>query len=183
MKAKTLRERIFEKIEMEPMSGCWLWTGYLQRGVPSILLAKRNARVRHVMFEMEIGPLPEGAAIKIFMRCRSQLCVCPHHFVAASIMATYPCGHERTERNSQVTKTGGTACKQCRALGLRRREMARAFRDGRWGNFRVVTHYPCGHSRVSENTITSRWASPRCRECWRVKQGQYRRAKHTGVTI
>jgi hypothetical protein len=58
---KTLRERVEAKYVQEPNSGCWLWTGAMQRnGYGYFTLDRKNWRAHRLLYTMNVGPIPEG---------------------------------------------------------------------------------------------------------------------------
>lgn len=74
-----LPERIAEKINPEPNSGCWLWGASLDRkGYGQIMLHRNDLRRAHrVVYEAFKGPVPAGLDLDHLCRVRS--CVNPDH--------------------------------------------------------------------------------------------------------
>jgi HNH endonuclease len=77
-----LLKRFMGKVEMEPMSGCWLWTGAPgdntatgQYGRFHILGAQERAH--RVSWALHYGPIPDG--LHVLHRCDNQSCVNPTH--------------------------------------------------------------------------------------------------------
>lgn len=110
---------------------CWEWTGHIndsgygliqQRGAGSKLL-----RAHRVIYELEVGLIPEGAEIDHL--CRVRHCVRPSHCEPVSrrvnqirgfgIAGTNhrktecPAGHPYDEGNTYRIKTGGRRCRLC----------------------------------------------------------------------
>jgi hypothetical protein len=71
-----LPERIASKIEPEPYSGCWLWTGAGRR-YGQIDLGPHGFRVIRVLYEMYIGGIEKGKELDHL--CRTPFCVNPLH--------------------------------------------------------------------------------------------------------
>ncbi len=74
----------FEKhISMEPMSGCWLWTGDVaDRSRPgsnygSFSINYKRCRAHRVSWELYHGPIPEGMGV--LHKCDTPTCVNPRH--------------------------------------------------------------------------------------------------------
>jgi hypothetical protein len=74
-----LTDRIESKISPEPMSGCWLWTGYLAggNGYGGITIENRQCLAHRVVYELLVGPIPEG--MELDHLCRNRCCVNPDH--------------------------------------------------------------------------------------------------------
>lgn len=78
-------ERFLDKVSMEPNSGCWLWTGTLQRqGYGRFYkVNKQPAILAHrVAFEHFVGPIPTG--LELDHLCRVKGCVNPKHLEAVT---------------------------------------------------------------------------------------------------
>ena len=71
-------ERFEAKIEPEPMSGCWLWTGARSNGYGHFNKGKDVIVWAHrVAWELTHGMIPEGLTIDHL--CRVRVCVNPAH--------------------------------------------------------------------------------------------------------
>jgi hypothetical protein len=80
----TLPQWLQDKIQPEPMSGCWLWTGNTNgRGYGRVYLGARRQPLAHrVVYELTRGSVPIG--LELDHRCRVTLCVNPDHLDAVS---------------------------------------------------------------------------------------------------
>ena len=123
--------RLEAKIAHEPNTGCWLWAGALNRdGYGSVHMDGHNLGAHRVVYESEVGPIPDG--LEIDHLCRTRCCVNPAHLepVTAKENArrrppmehkfqklSEVCrnGHPRTADNTDIVEGRYNSCKVCRA--------------------------------------------------------------------
>ena len=77
---KPITQRFEEKIYRCPMSGCWLWDGYVapQNGYGLIAIGNRRMmRAHRFAWKLYRGPIPEG--LWVLHRCDNPDCVRPDH--------------------------------------------------------------------------------------------------------
>jgi hypothetical protein len=111
--------------------GCWQWTAALDSyGYPQIWCNHRVQYAHRVMYELFIGPIPEG--LQLDHLCRNPKCVRPDHLepvtMAENIARGWatgehvrwqrkktecPQGHPYDEANTYICKTGRRHCRAC----------------------------------------------------------------------
>lgn len=128
--------RLWPKVEV---GLCWEWTGSLtSNGYGYIRWDRKFCRVHRVVWELLVGPLPEG--LEPDHLCRNRKCCNPDHLEwvthrentlrgnsphAISARKTQcPHGHLYDEKNTYVTPDGRRRCRKCLAAKARR-EMRR----------------------------------------------------------
>ena len=124
-------------ISPEPMSGCWLWMGSLDRDGYGQTVGKKadgkltSFRAHRIAFEKARGPIPDGLVID--HKCRVRSCVNPDHMEPVTNMENIrrgetgqfrlknthcPNGHEYTQK---TRKDGSRICLTCNRERDRRR--------------------------------------------------------------
>lgn len=128
-------DRVMDKISPEPMSGCWLWSGYLagSGGYGGIEILGRQKLAHRVVYELLVGPIPDGLTID--HKCRVRCCVNPNHLEpvtskenvlrgigrSAQNSKKTHCvnGHEFTPENTATFSDGGRHCVECGRIRAR----------------------------------------------------------------
>jgi hypothetical protein len=104
LKILSLPDRIRDKIDPEPMSGCWIWTanrthdGY---GLTSPLLPGGSCYAHRVTYEILIGPIP--AKMTLDHLCRITCCVNPEHLEPVTFAVNCARGFSRPAINARKT--------------------------------------------------------------------------------
>lgn len=103
-----LPERIKDKIYPEPNTGCWLWGGAIS-GRPGnqyghVRWAGKVSRIHRVVYEMLIGPIPEG--LDIDHLCRVGICCNPQHLEPVTTKINYARGVGHPNRYKTHCKQG-----------------------------------------------------------------------------
>lgn len=118
---------------------CWEWTAWRNRkGYGSLSLPKQGGgqikcMAHRVLYELLIGPIPEGAQLDHL--CRNRGCVRPSHLEpvtckenlmrgethAARLAARTHCdnGHEFSAENTIIRKDGARRCRECNRVQCR----------------------------------------------------------------
>ena len=63
--------------EVEPNTGCWLWTGSYNCGYGALFSGGKNHRAHRMMYERMTGSIPEGMCV--LHKCDTPPCVNPKH--------------------------------------------------------------------------------------------------------
>jgi|SRR5712671_3490197 len=71
-------ERIFGRVSPEPMSGCWLYLGPLNRNGYGLISIHNRTRLAHrASYEVFVGRIPVGLTLD--HSCRVRSCLNPRH--------------------------------------------------------------------------------------------------------
>lgn len=82
-RSKSLTEHLWPRIEKRD-EGCWIWTGALNAaGYGHIGHRTQVFRVHRVVYEMLVGPIPEGQVLDHL--CRNRACCNPKHLEAVTV--------------------------------------------------------------------------------------------------
>lgn len=112
--------------------GCWPWVAArTSRGYGSVRVGDRTQQAHRVLYELLVGPIPEG--LQLDHLCRNRSCVRPDHLepvtcgenirrgtsgeaTRAAFAARTHCaaGHPLTEENTYATGHAGGGCRTCK---------------------------------------------------------------------
>lgn len=109
---------------------CWEWRGYRRASGQGVIgVGGTNVYAHRFAFELEHGPLPEGA--KLVATCGSRSCVNPEHMRVEGRLKTHcPAGHEYTAESTYTypQSSGRGVSRVCKAC-IRERNEERMRRD------------------------------------------------------
>lgn len=71
-------ERLFTRLELNPATGCWVWTGHVSGGYGRIRVDGTRLQVHRYAYELLIGPIPAGKVLDHIV-CENQRCANPWH--------------------------------------------------------------------------------------------------------
>jgi HNH endonuclease len=132
---------VSDRIEAEPMSGCWIWVGdRSQKGYARIGRGRAPA-VHRLIYRLMRGPIPDG--LQLDHLCRVRACVNPNHLelvtrkenilrgigpTANNARKTHcPRGHIYDDSNTYHSR-GQRECRTCKLRGQRGRKRKRSRR-------------------------------------------------------
>jgi hypothetical protein len=122
-------ERLKARIEVDPKSGCWVWTGYVTHmGYGRIRVNGRSVGTHRLAYELLVAPIAEG--LHLDHLCRNPPCCNPAHLepvtswenanrgigsppVLNSQKTHCIYGHEFTPANTSIKPNGARRCKTC----------------------------------------------------------------------
>lgn len=143
---------ILQRIEIDPVSQCWIWIGYLSKSPRSSgygLLGKRYAH--RLSFQVFVGAIPDGYEIDHL--CHSYNLDCPGG----------ACLHRRCVNPSHLEPV-------TRQVNLLRGRTFAAVNAAK-------THCPQGHPYSGGNLVIHNGGRRRCRQCHNDTQRRYIRRK------
>jgi hypothetical protein len=135
-KRKSIKSRLFDRVERIPESGCWIWMGYIAKnGYGQIGIGYKLDLTHRVSYVLHKGEIPKGLVIDHL--CDVRCCINPDHLEAVTngenISRTYKrgkkthwrkqqthCkrGHEFTEENTRKSN-GRRHCRECSRMRKR----------------------------------------------------------------
>ena len=128
-------ENFWDRISPEPNSGCWLWTGAIDRrdGYGRFYNGAVTTSAHRFAYQTFVGEIPTGLTID--HKCRVRSCVNPLHLRVVSNAENVLCGNGLTAINARKTECsnghaftpnntmmhkGGRTCKICHRLKMQR---------------------------------------------------------------
>ena len=189
-----LPERIADKIQPEPNSGCWLWAGALYNNGYAQINGRSGSRIVYRMLRGDFD-----SRLQLDHLCRTPACVNPWHLEPVTalenlrrIPARFRSGNSLPNRralesgemwtaeegyctrghllvgdNLRIRPDGRRACRMCQQIAARLR--ARRIKEARTGRvvvpFAERTHCPKGHPYSGGNLRLEKTGWKRCRLC------------------
>lgn len=137
MKSRT--DRFLEKRVIDPVTGCWIWTGSNSHGYGRFWDGSKTVPAHRFSYETFVQPVPEGMQLDHIM-CDNPSCVHPGHvkpatprdntlrssgnMAAVNARKTHcPQGHEY---NTRRDANGGRVCYKCQVANTRKWRAKRA---------------------------------------------------------
>jgi hypothetical protein len=140
-----LPAKIAARIRTDAETGCWLWTGYVEKGGYGLVTwpvgSRTRPRTHRLVWELLIGPIPEGMTLDHL--CGAKNCCYPRHLeIVTRAENSRRIGgmpnknglcrngrHPWIPANIYIEPSGGQACNRCLeekrrrfvAAGLRRK--------------------------------------------------------------
>lgn len=149
MRATPPIARVYERLNVVGDEGsCWLWPGAKAHGYGQVYGGGRMLRVHIVVYEAEVGPVPDG--LELDHLCRVRACARPSHLeavthvenmrrsasrggvLAAPVIPLTECkrGHPFDEVNTYKRPDGSRQCRTCHAAAnVRYRTRSRELED------------------------------------------------------
>lgn len=128
------RARFERRVQPDPNTGCWNWTGSLSGGYGRIRVDGRRVQAHRYSYELHGGTIPKG--MQLDHVCRNQRCVNPQHLDPVTPKENYlrgvspmaqqarrtHClrGHELAGENL-IVKAGHRECRVCSRVAARAR--------------------------------------------------------------
>lgn len=187
--ARSDMARLFDTIQFEPNSGCWLWDGYVLRSGYGQLSVRNIRQMAHrFAWETIRGPIPPDMVMD-HRHCRLKCCVNPDHLVVCTqaenlsqpdggllarrrlqrAQAQCKHGHEFTVENT-IWLRHGRACRLCKNARMATYRRQRIEQRGPLAPKprRRRTHCKQGHEWTAENTYWTKEGHRMCRACGRA---------------
>jgi len=136
-KARPVIERLLAKIQIDPLTDCWIWLGCkTKNGYGRIIDGTGRGILTHCLsYEHFVGPIP--IRTELHHTCDRRACanfnhlkpltrlehtyISPHCFGFMNAAKTHCVhGHEFSIENTYWTKEGWRRCRKCRALSMRK---------------------------------------------------------------
>lgn len=139
--AEPINQRFERNVYPEPMTGCFLWGGYLNRAGYGTFYHSGESKVlaHRFAYEAAKGPIPEG--LHLDHTCSVRCCVNPDHLEPVSLAENNrrtwqrgrqtagqfqaakthcPKGHEYDAANTYIDPKGPRVCRECTRVAARR---------------------------------------------------------------
>ena len=180
---KTTLDRFMEKVEIIPISGCWIWMGATdQHGYGCMTVNWKNVRAHRFSLSVLGGVDLETEKLDALHRCDTPSCVNPNHLFAGTAQVNVDdmwskgrnrnrpmqdfCkrGHELTGDNVYVWSSGkGRSCRQCNNERAREYTAAKPKYDPK----PLAKFCGKGHEFTEANTYYPKRGGRQCKECMR----------------
>lgn len=128
-----LKQRLLSRREIDPVDGCWNYTGYTNpKHYGKIHHDGKVDRVHRLSYELFVGPIPPG--LFVLHSCKSRRCFNPEHLGTGThqenmdqmVSQGRSCGGERHPR-ARLTEAMVIEIRRLAATGTNVRDLARCF--------------------------------------------------------
>lgn len=101
LRARRLELLFWLKVQLDPVSGCWLWTGSTTDGYGNLTRDNKTIYAHRLTYETLVGPVPEG--LDLDHLCRIRRCVNPDHMEPVTRRINILRGYRSREREAITT--------------------------------------------------------------------------------
>ena len=138
-------ERLKNSYVIDPITGCWKYTGYIApNGYGQITVDKKTLRVHRFAYEIFIGPL--DPKLEICHSCNCKFCINPDHL------------RQDTRSSNAIDKSYAFAHAEQKLTSEQVKEIKIALKNPYWGiNTALANKYNVHNSLISEIKLGKRW--------------------------
>ena len=139
-------ERLKNSYVIDPITGCWKYTGYIAKnGYGQIAVDKKTLRVHRYAYEIFIGPL--DPKLEICHSCNCKSCINPNHL------------RQDTRSSNAIDKSYAFAHAEQKLTPEQVIEIKIALQNSYWGiNTALANKYNVHNSLISEIKLGKRWS-------------------------
>ena len=143
------RERIENKIDRIPESGCWIWTGTItSRGYGQLLSSNKKIYAHRAAFEAFIGEIPDGMVV--CHTCDNVHCVNPDHLFLGTQKDNLQ-DMKKKGRSTHGEKNAQSLLTEANVIVIKS-----LLSDG-WTEAQVAKHYGVSRSNINAIKLNKRW--------------------------
>lgn len=107
-----IARRVFRRVEIDPETGCWIFTGALNRGYGRVALTPTRLMYAHrVMYLALVGDIPDG--MQLDHLCRVPACCNPLHLEPVTQRENVMRGEGFAAAHAENRDCGFAGCKNC----------------------------------------------------------------------
>ncbi len=147
----SLSERFEQKVQYEANTGCWLWSGAMERHGYGLIIAetRQNPRLAHrVSYELHRGEIPHGLCV--CHRCDTPACVNPDHLWLGTQRANIQ-DASRKRRMPLGERQGNSKLKNAEVISIRALAA-----EGR-NQYEIAALFGISQPTVSEIVARKKW--------------------------
>ncbi len=79
-----IREQLLSRFVVDPLSGCWLWTGSISSdGYAVVCIRSVNVAAHRLSWELHVGAIPQGT--RFTRTCHNRACINPAHLAVVRL--------------------------------------------------------------------------------------------------